>query len=888
MTPLKRFFRRLVNLVTRRYHAERLREEVEAHLAALTEEYIRAGMAPQEAARQARLKFGSPVSARASYYDEATLPLLEDLLQDGRYTLRLLRRSLGFTVVAVVSLMLGIGATTAIFSLVNAVLLRPLSYPQSDRLMAFVEFEPGKENQAGTAAISYPRYQFIRDQQDCFSSLGAAIFESFTLSGHGAPIQLYGYFASPTFLQTLGVQPAHGHLFSSQEDRPGTAQVAVLSQNCWQKHFASDPSVVGRTVTLNNAPYTIVGVLARPLAPPLDQADVFAPGVLNSSRYPPAMLRQGTSLLFGIARLKPGITPEQASAALRSLSVRYRQAYLDHVDAATGQKVASLQELVVGWSRPRFYILAGAVGCVLLIACVNVANLSLARLESRRREIAIRVALGAGRWRLTQQLITESLLLNLLAGILGSFFAAWCVHLARGLGPEVIPRAREIHLDGAALLFTLVMSLLTGVLLGVFPASRIASDGMGKALQQSATLRDAGATNQGRVQATLLIAQVALSLVLLACTGLLLSSLWRLQRVRLGFDPDGVVMASVYLPARCYPNTEQQAAFFAQVTRNLRTLPGVQDAAAALYGPMTGALEMYYSVVGQPTPAASQRAHTICCYASPDYFATLGIPILQGRTFSERDRTGMPPVMLINETMARQLFPHGDALGQKLLCSAMDPVATEIVGIVADARTIRVSELPKPEMYFSMYQRSGLSMNVYVRAINPEQVHSLRSSIEAAVHSVDPEQPVGESLEMNTLVSRSIANRKLTALLVAGFASLALVLAGVGIYGLTAYGVAQRTREIGIRMALGAHRYDVLRFIIVGSMKPVLAGIIIGMSIALGMARLLANSLYGVSENDPLTFVAVVLVLMLVALLASYLPTRRATQVDPLAALREG
>ena len=406
-------------------------------------------------------------------------------------------------------------------------------------------------------------------------------------------------------------------------------------------------------------------------------------------------------------------------------------------------------------------------------------------------------------------------------------------------------------------------------------------------MQQAEARASTDGAGPSQVRATLLIVQVALSLVLLTCTGLLLSSLWQLQRTRLGFNPKGVVMAGVYLPAERYPKTEQQAAFFEQVIRKLDTLPGVRRAAAALYGPMTGSLEMFYSVVGQPAPSAKQRLHTVCCYASPDYFSTLGIPILHGRAFTDRDRTGEPAVMLINETMAHQLFPKGDAIGQKLLCTAMNPTVTEIVGVVADARTISVAELPRPQMYFSMYQRSGLSMNVYVQRTAQDQAASLGASIEAAVHAVDPDQPVGELLEMNTLVSRSVANRRLTALLLTSFAGLALVLAAIGIYGVTAYGVAQRTREIGIRMALGAPRDEVLRFIMKGGMKLVFAGVFVGTTVALGTTRLLARSLYGVGASDPLTFAAVILVLTLVALLACYLPARWATQVDPLTALRE-
>jgi predicted permease len=808
------------------------------------------------------------------------------LFQDLRYAIRTLLKQPVFALIALLTLALGIGANTAIFSLVDAVLLQPLPYPNADRLMAFWFSEPGKGAAGEFSAISYPRYELCRDQPDIFDNLGAGQFDAFTLTGRGEPAQLFGCFVSAQFLQTLGVKPAWGRLFLPEEDQTGGPAVAVLSQACWRKHFASDPSVVGRSVTLNNTSYTIVGVLGQPLSAPLDQADVFAAGVLNSSQWPPSTVRQGSPFLFGIARLKPGITVEHANQVLGVLSARYRQIYPAHVDAGGGEKVAPLQELVVGPSRPLFYTLAGAVGCVLLIACVNVANLLLARLAGRRKEIAVRAALGASRWRLARQFLTESLLLTLSAGALGCLLALWCVDLAHSL-PEVIPRAAEIHLSGAALLYTLAVSLVVGVLLGVAPAMHAASGNAADALQQTSSRGSAGGASQSRMRSILLVTQVALSLLLLTGTGLMLSSLWQLQRVHLGFNPNGVATAEIDFPAQRYPKIEQQTNFVAQVTEKINMLPGIRHSAVALYGPLTGALDMFYQVVGQPAPPPQQRAHAICCYASPDYFATMEIPLLQGRVFTERDRSGAPPVMLLNETMARNLFPKGDAIGQKLLCTASDPTVTEVVGIVGDVRTLTVAELPRPQMYFSIYQRSGLAMNVYVRAIKPEQAKSFGASIRGAVQAVDPDQPVGELLEMNTLVSRSVADRRLMAVLLASFAGLALVLAAIGIYGVTAYGVSQRTREIGIRMALGAQRSDVFRLIVGGGMKLILVGIVVGVVAALALTRLLASLLYGVGASDPLTFGSVIAVLTLVALLANYLPARSATQVDPLTALRE-
>ena len=812
---------------------------------------------------------------------------MQTLFPDLRYAIRTLLKQPVFATVALLTLALGIGANTAMFSLIHAVLLRPLSYPHADRLVTFWHFEPEKGVQADAPVISYPRYELIRDQQDIFEDMGAAMFDGFTLTGQGDPVQLWGCFTSARLLQTLGVQPSRGRLFLPEEDRQGGPRVAVLSQGCWQKRFASDPTIVGRTILLNNTAYTVVGILAAPLAPPFDQTDLFAPGILNSNQYPPVMFQQGSGILFGAARLKPGIGLERANEALRLMSARYRQTFPDHVDAPAGQRVAPLQELVVGQARPTFYTLACAVGFVLLIACVNVANLLLARLEGRRKEIAIRAALGASRWRLARQFLTESLVLTLLAGVLGTLLALWCVDLAHGLGPEVVPRAQEIRLSGTTLVFTLAISLAAGVLLGVAPALHAASGDAGEALQQAGSRGNAGGVRQGRTRSILLIAQVALSLVLLTGTGLLLTSLWQLQRVHLGFNPNGIATVDINLPAERYPKIEQQSAFFAQVTERLNALPGVKGSTAALYGPLNGALNMFYAVPGQPAAPGGQRTTAFCCYASPDYFKTLEVPILRGRTFTEGDRTGAPPVMLISENLARKLFPDGDAIGRKLLCTASHPTLTEIVGIVADVRMLNAAEPPKPEMYFSMYQRAGPFMRVYVRTLKPEQAKNLDLAIHGVIRAVDPDQPAGELVEMNTVVARSMGDRRLIALLLASFAGLALVLAAIGIYGVTAYGVAQRTREIGIRMALGAQRGDVFRLIIGGGMKLILAGIVVGIGCALGLTRLLASLLYGVGASDPLTFAAVVMLLAVVALLANYLPARRATQVDPLTALRE-
>jgi predicted permease len=817
---------------------------------------------------------------------ESAISAMPTLLLDLRYAVRMLLRQPVFALVALLTLALGIGANTAIFSIIDAVLLRPLPFPQAGRLVSVWAYGPGAAGHDQASPLAYPRFELIRAQQDVFEDLGATAYDDFTLTGRGDPAQIAGTYVSAGFLPTMGVRPLEGRLFLPGEDLQGGPHIVIVSRTFWQKYCGSDPSLVGQSLVLNGAPYTVVGIVETQVTYPLNNCNLFIPGVFIPD-YPPAVIRQGGTYLSLTARLKPGISLERANEELRLLSARYQQAFPEHVETTSICRANSLQEEVVGDARPMFYTLAGAVGCTLLIACVNVANLLLARLAGRRKEIAIRAALGASRMRLARQFFTESLLLALLAGALGTLLALWCVDLARGLGPEAIPRATEIRLSGAALVFTLGISLAAGLLLGVIPALHAVRGNPGEALQQTESRGSAGGVRQSRTRGALLIAQVALCLVLLTGTGLLITSLWKLQSVPLGFNPNGVLTAEVNLPLVRYPKPEQQAAFFARLTERIDALPGVRRSAAASAGPLMGGLSMFYSVVGQPVPPVHRRPFARYSEVSPDYFATQETPIVEGRAFTERDRDGVPPVMIINQAMARRLFPNGGAVGQKLLCSNSNPTVTEIVGVMADARTTSLAHPARPEMYFSMFQRPELAMIVYVRAIRPEQAKGLGLAVQAAVRDLDPDQPVGEVVDMNTVVSRSLADRQLLALLLASFAGVALVLAAIGIYGVTAYGVAQRTREIGIRIALGAQSGDVFRLIIGGGMKLILVGIVLGVISALGLTRLLASLLYGIGAADPLIFAVVVGILIAVALVANFLPARRATRVDPLVALRE-
>ncbi len=811
------------------------------------------------------------------------------LLQDLRYAVRLLLKNPGFALAAIVTLALGIGANTAIFSLIHSVLLRPLAYPEPDRLVRIWTNAPQQGRDMEQAAISLPRFEAIRDaSQEVFAEIGVSSGTSLTLTGRGEEAtQVDAAYVSERLFQTLGLQPLHGRAFLPEEDRPGGPKVVLISHPFWKKHFGGDPALTGQSITLDGAPHTVIGILPPRLSFPFDRANMFIPRVFENPGITPAQLRQGTGFIVCTARLRPGVTLARANEAVQVIAGRYRQAFPGNVDASFGIKVIPFQEEIVGESRPAFYALAGAVGCVLLIACVNVANLLLARLARRRKEIAIRSALGADRKRLVQQFLTESVLLTTLAGGLGVLLALWCVDAIRGLGPEFIPRASEVRVDPVTLGFTLAVSLATGILLGLVPAWQAARGDVGEALQD-ASRGASGGVRQSRARGALLVAQVALSLVLLVGAGLLLTSLWRLQQVRLGFNPEGVLTAQLMLPAARYPEREKQADFFLRLTERLQAIPGVRRAATAIGAPLTdNGGTMFYAVIGRPLPPVKERPAAKYCVVSPDYFSTLEIPVLRGRAFTERDRGGTPPVMVINETMARRLFPDGNALGQRILCSVSDPTETEVVGVVGDVRSRRVAEPAREEMYFSLIQRPDVYMTVLVRAANPAGAEALAPSLRAAVRALDSDQPVAGIEPMKMLVSRSVADRRLTALLLAGFAGLALVLAAIGIYGVMAYAVAQRTREIGIRLALGAQRSDVFRLIVGGGMRLAGLGLVLGALAALGLTRLLSGLLFNVGANDPLTFSGVIGLLAAVALVANYLPARRAMRVNPTIALRE-
>jgi putative ABC transport system permease protein len=796
-----------------------------------------------------------------------------------RYAARQLVKSPWFTLAAVVGLGLGIGANVALFSVVNSVFLRPLPFPDPARL---VRLSSTNEAQNFTrAGFSYPRYLAVQQRQQVFSDLALAAGNAFTLTGRGDAEQLIGVHASASLLPAVGVKPSLGRNFSPEEDRPGGEPVVLISHRVWQERFNGDPDVLGQALTLNGTPYTIIGVLP-PVASafPLDDFEIWVPRPAEVPYLVPAQLDNGGFFFQAIARLRPGVSLEQAREAMNVIAAGYRAAYPANVDAPSRIEVVPLLDDAVGEQRQSYLMLFGAVACVLLIACANVANLLLARFAGRRREIAAHVALGASRARVVRQLVIESMLVAIAGGAVGVLFAQWALAAVVALGVDLIPRLVEIRLDPAALAFSVLISLLTGLAIGLLPALHGARVNVNETLKEASR----GSTGGGqRLRAGLLVTEVSLSLVLLIAAGLLLTSFARLHQVEPGFNPDGVFTAQVVLPPQRY-DEEKLVAFFEQLYKRLVTLPGSSAAALTDRVPLTGArTSAPVAVKGRPVPPMSERPSANRHLVSPRYFATLGIPIRSGRDFDERDSARVPHVVIINETFARQLFPGEDPVGRTLI-TGMAELPSQIVGVVADVRSTGLNTPPEADYFLPALQRPETFTNVLVRTnIAPA---AMAPAVRDALRAVDPDVPLLEPRALSAAIADTIADRRLALVLLAAFAALALVLAGLGVYSVMAHLVAFRTSEIGIRMALGASPRVVMRMVLGHGRRLTLLGIAIGLAGAVVVSRLMQQALFEVNPADPLIYLAVSIVLLLVAECAAWLPAHRATRIDPVIALR--
>ena len=802
-------------------------------------------------------------------------------MTDLRFALRQLRKSPGFTLTAVITLALCIGANTAIFSVVNAVLLRPLPYPHSEQLVRVF----GSQPQLALAPSSPANFLEWKEENQVFERIGTYVGQGFNLLGGDKPERVIGARVSADLLPLLGVQPALGRLFTNDEDQEGRGQVVIVSHDFWRSRFGGGPNIVRQTITLNDRPYTVIGVMPPGFAFPSTRTQVWVPIAFNAAERK----TRDTNFIDVIARLKPGVSIEQARANMNAVARSQTERY-PKTNTGVGVKVVSLQEHIVGNVRPMLVVLLGAVAFVLLIACANVANLLLARAAARQREMAIRGALGASRSRVVRLLLTESVLLAVVGGAFGLLLAFWSLDLLVSLKPANLPRLAEIGVDRTVFLFTLAVSVVTGLLFGVAPALQVSKMDLNEGLKES-SLGGTDSPRRHRLRALLVVSEVALSLVLLVGAGLMIRSFSRLLAVDPGFKADHVLTAFVSLPVSKYPKREEQTAFFDRLLERLRNVPGVSAAGLVTDIPLYGGSSTGFDVDGRPEALPGQRPMTDYRLINADYFAAMGMKLVKGRAFSRYDTEAAPGVVIINETMATRFFAGEDPIGRRLDLSGDPKDLRDIVGVVGDVRNYGVDEEVKPEVYVPFLQSapdylSGVvsAMTIVVRStIEPT---ALAAALREQVQALDKDQPVSELRTMEWYLADSMAQRRFNMLLLGAFAGVALVLAAVGIYGVIAYTVTQRRHEMGIRIALGAKGGDILRLVFGNALATTLTGIALGLSAAFALTRLLRSLLYQVSPTDPVVFAAIPLLLLSVAVIATYLPARRATLVDPIEALR--
>jgi putative ABC transport system permease protein len=789
----------------------------------------------------------------------------------------------GFTAAAVMALALGIGANSAIFSVVNAVLLRSLPYKEPNQLMIVQSTKRQDSRRSGSA--SYLDFADWRSQNQVFDEMAAFHSKGHTLTGASEPERIDGARVSASFFPLLGVETSLGRGFLPEEDKPKGERVAIISHGLWQRRFGSDPNIIGQSLTLDAQNYTVIGVLGAGFNFPveIEKADIWSPLALDGQ----LLEQRGAHFLKVIARLKPGVSPQAAQAEITTIASRLEQQYPeDNTDRVVS--LYSLYDHLVGGIRPALLVLLGAVGFVLLIACSNVANLLLARAAGRQREIAIRMALGATRGRIVRQLITESLILAFIGGGAGLLLALWGVESLIALSPANLPRLSGVGVDGWVLSFTLLISMMTGIIFGLAPALKASKPDLNDALKEGGRGSTEGFSGR-RLRNLLVVSEMALALVLLISAGLLIRSFLRLQQVNAGFDPSNVLTAQVGLPESKYKEGVQVSAFFEQTLERIAALPGVESAGGITVLPLSGNnMRTSFTVQNRPAPPPGQEPLAELRTVTPGYFRTLRIPLLRGEEFTENYKRGSPGRIIINDTMARRFWPDEDPIGQRVSIGISlddaDPTVWEIVGIVGDVRHASLDVEPSPEMYVSHSQMSWPFLTLVVRSSSDPM--AMAGPVRDQILAIDKDQPVSSIRSMERMVSASIAQPRFYLLLLGIFAALALVLAAVGIYGVLSYSVTQRMHEIGIRMALGAEPADVIKLVVGQGMMLALAGVAIGLIGAFVFTRLMSSMLYGVSATDPVTFAALALLLTAVALLASYIPARRATKVDPMVALR--
>ena len=863
-------------------------DEIAFHLEMRTRELIALGEPPARARELALRRFGDTESPRAECltiakrkeWRVARVEYLSELRQDLAYAVRAMRQRRGFTIVAVLTLALGIGANTAIFSVVNGVLLESLPFRNPDQLIRIRTAYPNGKSYA----LSAPDFMSVREGSRVFTDVAAFAFGSSTLLGMGEPKQLQRTGVTAGFFEMLGVSPVIGRTFRAEEHRPGEGRVVVLSHGLWQREFGREPGVLGRTLTLSDEPYLVVGVLpsgfdypsGSELYVPLEYGETFSATTAQGRRG---------EFLYVLGRAKPGVSLEQAEADVRAVGARLQQEFPE-TNARLTFDAVRLRDILVGDVRKPLLVLLGAVGLVLLIACANVANLLLARAAARESELAVRMALGAERGRLVRQLLTESVVLGLVGGAAGLLLAYWGTRALVAARPQGIPRLGEVGIDGTVVAFTAGIALLTGIVFGIVPALQATRHDLVGALKAGGR---GGAARRGgnRLRGGLVVAEMALAVMLLVGAGLLIRSFVALTAVDPGFRPEGAVAISVSLQGGAYRDVARRREFFATLSERLEALPGVSGVGGTSGLPLAGGADMLGFRIENREPPPNEvleiRAHRV----TPGYFRVVGVPLRRGRMLTAQDREGAPRVVVINEAAAQRWFPDDDPIGKRLVIG--DPI--EIVGIVGDVKQRSLARDVEPEIYAPYAQWPDRTMQMVVRSSCPAKAGecdplALSAAIRRELRALDQNLPLGELTPLESVVRESVAQPRFFTALLGLFAAVALALAAIGIFGVMSYAVAQRTREIGVRVALGARPREVVRMIVRRALALAAAGVVLGLIGAAALTRVMESLLFGVRPTDPLAFAAAVLVLTATAGLASYVPARRAAAVDPIVALR--
>jgi len=872
-------WRRVLALVHRQNKDMEMNEEIEQHLAELTARNLAEGMSPTEARHAAHRQFGGVEQIKEVARAERILTWPAEFWQDVQYGVRLLLKNPGFTIVAVVALALGIGANSAIFSVVNTVVLRPFPYKNPDQLVVVWE----DATQVGFPRNTPSPANFLdwRQQATVFQDLGAMAPRSFNLTGEGEPERLDGRRVSSYLFSLLGVEPQLGRNFLPEEDQPGKGHVVILGYGLWQRRFAANPAIIGRSISLNGESYNVVGVMPRGFELPTFKDQLWVPLAFDAKEAG----ERGNHFLEVVGRLRPGFDLKQVRTEMDTIGLRLQKQYPEENDHI-GVVVVPLHEQIVGDVKPALLLLLGAVGFVLLVACANVANLLLARAAVRQKETALRLALGAGRSRLVRQFLAESLLLAMLGGGFGLILSVVGLDLLKSFIPDSIPQAGAIAIDTRVLIFTILVSLGTGFVFGLAPALQAARFDLNSTLKEGGRESNAGPRGN-RLRGLLVVAEVALSFVLLIGAGLLINSFIHLRNLDPGFRADHLLAMKVELPESKYSTQAARSAFYREVIRRVETLPGVRSAAVASNLPLTyNGDSVSVAIEGRADPPPNQRPDVIMRVISPRYFETMGIPLVQGRDFTSADVESTTWGAVISEKTARYFWPGENPIGKRIKpgSSTSSSHWRQVIGVVKDVRQNDFIAEPKLQMYFCHEQVDWFPPNALAVRTSVDPL-SLGAAVRRTIWEIDKDEPVSDIRSMEQVVSEAVARQRFSMLLLGIFANLALILAGVGIYGVMSYSVAQRTHEIGVRMALGAQKSHILKMTMREGVRLVVVGIVIGLAAAFVLTRVMESLLFGVSATDPGTFAAISLLLMTVALLASCIPAWRAMKVDPVIAL---